>query len=552
MSLDEWVLYFQSLIDRLVRRLRLGRPPRRGGRRLLIVQIDGLSRAAFEQALETGRMPFVRGLLRRRGYRSLPMAVGLPTSTPAFQMAAMYGVRPDIPGFHYHDKRRATDVYFPRAGDAALVEGRQAAGRRGILSGGSAYGCVFTGGASNNLFSFTMFKRPARAGLLPVFSAVLVLGWVVLKGLVLTIVELVRGILRFVADPLGDVGQDWKWLAIKVGLSIWIRELFTLSVSRDVYAGVPAIYVNYLDYDVLAHAFGPRHRRAMRALGFIDRSIRRLWRVARRVPEHEYDLYILSDHGQVHCRPYQTLTGGKPLERLLFDEFFAPLHATEVSPGHRAAAGRRLASGIKAFRSHREPGIFQRFVNYLERDFPWRLDRQGDRAPESFQHGGVRIVSAGPNAFVYFLDRAEPLTVEAIDERVPGLVEDVSRAVGVGLVLARSATGPVCAWRGKRYRLALDEPGPFAGRPDLAVVLNGIIDLMAMPSAGDLVLYGHQAVEGDVSFVPEIGAHAGPSADELHTFIVCPPGIDLATPITHPVQLYGHFLRYQRCVSKAA
>jgi hypothetical protein len=34
----------------------------------------------------------------------------------------MYGVRPDIPGFHYYDKRRRADVYFPRGGDAAHVE----------------------------------------------------------------------------------------------------------------------------------------------------------------------------------------------------------------------------------------------------------------------------------------------------------------------------------------------------------------------------------------------------------------------------------------------
>ena len=31
-----------------------------------------------------------------------------------------------------------------------------------------------------------------------------------------------------------------------------------MAVSRDLYAGTPAVYVNYLDYDVAAHAFGPR------------------------------------------------------------------------------------------------------------------------------------------------------------------------------------------------------------------------------------------------------------------------------------------------------
>src|SRR3989441_12956152 len=79
-------------------------------------------------------------------------------------MAAMYGVRPDIPGFHYHDKRRRTDVYFPRAGDAARVEQEQARGRRGILEGGNAYGCVFTGGAGSSLFHFATVKGPTGGG----------------------------------------------------------------------------------------------------------------------------------------------------------------------------------------------------------------------------------------------------------------------------------------------------------------------------------------------------------------------------------------------------
>src|SRR5439155_1618332 len=160
MSLDELVLLIQRLLDRAIRRLRLGRAPLPGGRRFLIVQIDGLSQSVFEQGLAEGRLPFVRRLLTRHGYRLTPMSVGLPSSTPAFQLAAMYGVRPDIPGFHYHDKRRRDDVYFPRGGDAAWVERTQAGDRPGVLRDGGAYGCVFTGGATDNLLTFAMLKRP--------------------------------------------------------------------------------------------------------------------------------------------------------------------------------------------------------------------------------------------------------------------------------------------------------------------------------------------------------------------------------------------------------
>ena len=204
---DDLVLSLQRALDRFVRRLRHGGAPEASERRrFLIVQIDGLSRTVLEQALAEGRMPFLRRLLKRHGHRLTPMCVGLPTSTPAFQISAMYGVRPDIPGFHYHDKRRHADVYFPRRGDAAIVEEAHARGRRGILAQGSAYGCVFTGGALNNLFSFAMLKRPTGRGLLRVVSAFVVLLWVIIKCLTLTGLE---------------IAPDFS--AVRVESAVWVK-----------------------------------------------------------------------------------------------------------------------------------------------------------------------------------------------------------------------------------------------------------------------------------------------------------------------------------------
>jgi hypothetical protein len=545
MPLDDVVLHLQQLLDRAIRRVRLGPPPAPSGRRLIVVQIDGLSRAVLDLALAQGRVPFLARLLQRQGYELHPMSVGMPTSTPAFQMAAMYGVAPDIPGFHYHDKRRREDVYFPRGGDAALVDAEQAAGRRGIVDGGSTYGCVFTGGALNNMFNFATLKRPTGAGLVRAVAAFVVLGWVTVKSAVRTFVEVVRAVLRLIADPVGETRRGWKWLLLKIGVSIWLRQLFTLAVSRDIYAGVPAIYVNYLDYDVFAHSYGPRHPRAFRALHRVDRSLRHLADVLRRVPEYRYELYVLSDHGQAFTTPYERINAGRKLERQLFDDYLLPAHQREAVC---APSGERwrLTSGIEAYR-YAAPGVWQRFVNYLEEDFPWVLGE----IRQARERDCVRVVVAGPNAFVYFLDTDAPLTIEAVDERAPSLADDISRGRGIGFVLARSAEGPVCVWRGKRYRLDHDEPGPFAGREDLAIVLAGIRDLMAMRSAGDLVIYGNGSSDGDVSFIAELGAHAGPSADELHTFVLAPPGAGLPSPITHPIQLYGHFLAVRDVPSAA-
>lgn len=540
--IEAFVLRVQGAVDRLARRLRAGSPPEAPRRRLLIIQIDGLPGAVLEEARAKGHVPFIQRLLGRRGHELAPMTVGLPTSTPAFQLAAMYGVRPDIPGFHYHDKRRRCDVHFPRAGHAADVEQAQAHGRVGVLTGGgSVYGCVFTGGADNDTLSFARLKQPTGPGLLKLGSAFLVLGWVIVKCTVLSFQEVATTLVDLVRHPRAR-HHVWQWAAIRIGFSVWIRQLFTLAVARDVYAAVPAIYVNFLDYDVTAHAFGPRSRRAFRSLNRVDRAIHQIWRVAQRLPEHQYDVFILSDHGQVACRQYGQLSAGSPpLERALFDEGIIPARVAgaAIPPARRNTLGH----GYRAYHvgGRRLLGGILRPLDTVQ----GRAAKAGqDDVPEAHERDGIRIISAGPNAFLYVTTTDAALTVDDVEERFPGLAHDLSRHRGIGFVLARSAHGPVCFWRGKRMALH-DDGGPFADRPDREIVLRGITDLMSMPSAGDLVIYGTGAPEGDVSYIAEAGAHAGPSEEELHTFIIHPAAVTLP-PIEHPIQLYDVFIRYHR------
>jgi hypothetical protein len=131
--IDEFVLALQGLFDRIARWARLARTVEAPRRRFLIIQIDGLSKEIVEKALQAGVIPHMARLIASRRFVRRPMSVGLPSSTPAFQAAAMYGVMPDIPGFHYYDKRAQRELHFPEAGAADFVETRHAEGRRAIL-----------------------------------------------------------------------------------------------------------------------------------------------------------------------------------------------------------------------------------------------------------------------------------------------------------------------------------------------------------------------------------------------------------------------------------
>ena len=516
-SLDDLFLRVQHGLDVVIRRLRLGAAPVSDRRRFVIVQIDGLSRAVLEEALARGYMPRLRRLLSGGRYRMTPMAAGIPTSTPTFQMAIMYGIRPDVPGFHYHDKRRGTDIHFPRAGHAAFVEASQAGDRRGILEGGSVYGCVFTGGATHDFFSFARLTRPRASGLGRTASGLAVLGWVAVKGAVLTGQELLLALVRLARRP-ARWRTEWRWFLRRTALSVWTREWFTFAVARDVYDGVPAIYVNFIDYDEIAHAYGPRSRRALAMLRGLDRSLRRIQRVIRRVGEYRYDLYVLADHGQLSCTPYRVIAEGRRFEDAFFDLVPDEVSHTTPEPEPRI----------------RRPAPDLGFEPYLD-------------GAEARERHAIRVVSAGPNAFVYFVDTPEPLRLEAIEARCPGLAASLSKSTGVGFVLARSEIGAICMWRGERYALADTERGPFAMRRDRAVVMRGLATLMAMPSAGDLVVYGTDAPEGHVSYIDEVGAHAGPSPDELHAFVVAPLDVSLPAAIEDPLELHEVLIgvRYQ-------
>jgi hypothetical protein len=473
-------------------------------------------------------------MLRAARLARMPMSVGLPSSTPAFQAALMYGVRPDIPGFHYYDRRAGAELHFPRPGAADFVERLHADGRRGILHGGACYGSIFTGGASESMLTFARLLKPARTGLSPVrgLLSTALLAWVVVKCVGLTAAEVARFTVRVVAHPRAMGGRHLHSLMLKLGVSIWVRQFFTLAASADLYRGLPAIYVNYLDYDVFAHAFGPWNRGALRALRRVDRSVHQLARVVSRLPELSYDLYVCSDHGQTAARYFGQLTGGRSIKEVV--------RAILAECAAGAPAGERAPSaGVDPQQPPRAPRfrLWQRIWEHGDPDPAVPPPRRGD--------DNILVIAAGPNAFVYFTDSPEPLPLEEIERRYPGAGERLSAHPGIGLVLARSANGAVCWWRGRPMSLDGDGgDGAFAGREDSPVVLAELRQLMTMPSAGDLVLYGTGAGAIDVSFIDERGAHAGPSEAEMNTFLLHPPGAAPAGPLTHPSQLYPHFAAY--------
>ncbi len=475
-------------------------PPSRPGlrRRFVVVQIDGLSDRVLELALGRGRLPTLGRLLRRGTLRKARVPVGLPTSTPAFQARVMYGGPVDIPAFEFLDKRTRDYQWFPQPWTAAAVEDAHADGHPGIMRGGRTYGCVFGGGAADCVLTFSHLLRPSpgwgRIGLRAMLVPVGILAWVTAKLAGATVAEALRaGVAALARAPAPPSGQPLPQRL----LLRWLRELFTLGVTADVYAGTRALYVNFVGYDVIAHALGPEHPAALRELRRIDASLEDIFRAVQRVPELGYDFFVLSDHGQIESVPFDAICPGeRPGEVIL------------------AAFGR--APQGTGWRRH------------------------------TIWAGDLCVVPAGPNVNVYLTDRPGHVPEAEIEVRYPGALARLSRHPGIGLVLSRGAHGLVCHFRGTAWRAPLP-PGrtgcPLFDRLDRALVVRELEALLAMPRAGDVMIFGHDSPHGCVSYLGERGSHAGPSADELYGFVIAPPGVPLHA-LAGPDDLHALFAGY--------
>ena len=208
-------------------------------------------------------------------------------------------------------------------------------------------------------------------------------------------------------------------------------------------------------------------------------------------------------------------------------------------PRKRDSSGDQgLAHGIRSRRKG-VAGFFHHFLNYVDEDYMRRND------PEAYEKDRIRVISAGPNAFLYCLDEKEPCDFDTLEQRFPGLAEKLSLSPGVGLVLARSNSGPVCFCQGKRYRFPESGAGPFADRADAALVIQGITDLLMMPQRGRFRDLRHRRLRRPCIVHPRAWLTCRAVGRGNEYVIVRLPEIVFGEAITHPSQLYDHFIRYQ-------
>ncbi len=529
----------------LLRRAGALAQPNPSGRRFCVIHLDGVSRRRLLSAIEAGQTPFLGRLMRSEEYALSPCYSGAPASTPAFQAGLLYGLRePDIPGFLWYDRERRAEVHMDCAADAAEVEARLRAQRPGLLEHGTASFSVFTGGAAVNGFTMAGWATPPLRLIAATNPCSLAAGAVAHAHTAARIASrlasegsgsLIDGIRH--SARLGRLQHEPTFFLHRVGLSIGAREAAIFRAALDLARGVPAIYTCFGDYDEIAHRRGPDGPEAVQALRGIDEAAARIFAAAAAVPELGYDLYVVSDHGQVHTRPFEGTIGLGLLDYLALAEprrDGAPRVSEEATREiGRVRALARAAQGLPAALEARARSLAREAARAIAR-------RRGGAEDGPRLLDEAVCVEAGDIAHLYLGGERRALVEPEIARRFSRLLAVVTRCPLVGLVAARIDGGAVAYVSGRRWDLR--DPGAaralelgYGGARALAFVKS----VALLPSAGDLVVYGNGLPGEDVAFPWEFGSHAGVARDEVETFIIHPREVPYDfTRVSHGADLH--------------
>ena len=223
-------------------------------------------------------------LLSQHGFSLRRWFCGLPSATPYCQAGIFHGENGGIPAFRFYDKGARKVITCNAPHGVQYIRDRIHA--PGALAGGSSYVNLLDGDASTVAFTVaTREKMSVYARLGGTRMALLIL---------LHPIRLLRMVVQ----------AAWEWLLeewervigtlrgrvthaegifpfVRILSNVVVRELQTMAIMLDVYLGVPVIYSTFMQYDELAHHFGPTSRMALGDLRRTDARIREIWRMIR-------------------------------------------------------------------------------------------------------------------------------------------------------------------------------------------------------------------------------------------------------------------------------
>jgi uncharacterized membrane protein YvlD (DUF360 family) len=489
---------------------------------VVIVQIDGVPYPVLRWAVQAGGLPTIRRWVTSRSHRLTEWTAQLPCTTPASQLGILHGTVAGVPAFRWYDRDLGRVLVANRPGDARIIEDRASDGRGLLYDDGVSISNLFTGDAPRALL--TMSRAGSNRGVPQTRRA---LAWFLLtptgfaRSLVRTIGEVVKE--RWQArmqerrqlDP--RIRRGWTFAVLRAVTNALLRDLNTALVAEEMFRGTKVIYVDYVDYDEIAHHAGMFRPESLAALEGLDRVLGQLERLAERAPRR-YRIVVVSDHGQSQGLPFADRYG-VDLSALCSD-----LMAEEVKGYETSVEGWGRADALMEDIGH--DGLSGRLAAPADR-------RVSNAVGDSEAPADVVVLGSG-NLGSLYVPGPRRLTLDELTRRWPHLARGLCAHPGVGFIAAIDDDGiPWAMGSEGRCNLATgvvegDDPLRAYGNHARRVLARAVL----MPEAPDL--YVNSRVDEDTldiaAFEELVGAHGGLGGWQDRAVLLCPRELAASLP----------------------
>lgn len=476
---------------------------------LLVVQLDGVSEPLVRQAMTSGAMPTVAQWLRSGSHDLRRWSTGLPATTPAGQAVLLHGETHAIPAFRWYDKGAGRMVTSSQPDDAAAVERAFSNGRGLLADGGVSVSNLYSGDAPVRLLTMSDARIPTSdrgTASFVVSRGGFVRAVVLMVGQIIT--ELHQGRRQRRREVVPRVRRSGSFVLLRGLTTVVLRDLNVSLVAEHMARSAPVIFVDFVDYDEVAHHAGPTRPESMRQLEGLDRVLRFFDDLADEV-RSSYEIVVVSDHGQAQGVTFLQHTG-RTLSQTVNELASRPVPAGAVDrPDEPWAAANVLAASAGR----------TTIVDRLAR---------GSRHGKADEEAPLVVAVSGSLAHVYLTDEDGRVELGTISERYPRLTDGLVEEPAIGLVMARhEGRLRVIGRRGWRDLLdgaEVDGEGDDPLAPYGPRAVEDLTQLDTRQHVGDLVLLGRhdQVLDEVVAFEELVGSHGGLGGLQTEALLIHP------------------------------
>jgi uncharacterized membrane protein YvlD (DUF360 family) len=499
---------------------------------IVFVQADGVPFPVLEMGVKGGTLPTLSRWVRSGSHRMAEWRPRLPATTPASQMGILHGTIDGIPAFRWVDRPTGRVFVANKPADAKDIEALHSDGHGLLADDGVSVSNLFTGDAVTAYVTMSALDRTQQTQEARVaVSRFLARPDGLARGVSRTLSEVVRE--RFqrrraiTRDLRPRVHRGWGFAGERAALNGVLRDLNTSLVADSMLQGRRVIYVDYVDYDAVAHHAGILRQESLDALSGIDAVLAQLEKVAEVAPRH-YLFVVLSDHGQSQGEVFADRYG----------EDLATLvgrlaHADVAGALEANAEGAGRVHGLTTWASGGDSSLDRAFVRMSEGLSARAFDDAGraqaaetSAGPDEAEPSSEQFIvfGSGNLGLVYVAGEHERLTREQIDYRYPALVSGLVEHPGVGFVVVDSADGLMVLGARGEHRLADgsvtgDDPLAAFG-PDAPAFVQRAA---SMPESPDIMINSLLDDMGEVAaFEGLVGCHGGLGGWQDRAMIVWP------------------------------